>query len=93
MSSIAAQRGASVEIPIWDVMRKRLTVTGSTLRARPAAFKAALADELLKHVWPHLEAGRIRPVIDTTFPLDKAADAHRRMEAGDHVGKIVLVMD
>lgn len=91
--SIAAQRGASVEIPIWDVMRKRLTLTGSTLRARPAGFKAALADELLRNVWPHLEAGRIRPAIDSTFPLDKAADAHRRMDSGDHVGKIVLVMD
>ncbi len=90
--SIAAQRGASVEIPIWDVMRKRLTLTGSTLRARSAEFKAALADELRREVWPHLEAGRIRPAIDSTFPLDKAADAHRRMEAGDHVGKIILVV-
>ena len=74
-------------------MRKRLILTGSTLRARSSEFKAALADELLRHVWPHLEAGRIRPVIDSTFPLDRAADAHRRMEAGDHVGKIVLVTD
>ncbi|HYI40096.1 MAG TPA: NAD(P)H-quinone oxidoreductase [Allosphingosinicella sp.] len=90
--SIAAQRGASVEIPIWDVMRKRLTLTGSTLRARSVGFKAALADELRRHVWPHLESGRIRPAIDATFPLDKAADAHRRMEAGDHVGKIVLTI-
>ncbi len=88
--SIAAQRGPSVEIPIWDVMRKRLTLTGSTLRARPAGFKAALADELRREVWPHLEAGRIRPVIHSTFPLIDAAGAHRLMDSGEHVGKIVL---
>lgn len=88
--SIAAQRGPSVEIQIWDVMRKRLTLTGSTLRARPAEFKAALADELRREVWPHLDAGRIRPVIHSTFPLDDAAGAHRLMDSGDHVGKIVL---
>jgi putative PIG3 family NAD(P)H quinone oxidoreductase len=88
--SIAAQRGASAELPLWDVMRKRLTLTGSTLRARPAAFKAALADELRREVWPHLEAGRIAPVIDSVFPLAQADEAHRRMESGEHVGKIVL---
>ncbi len=88
--SIAAQRGPSVEIPIWEVMRKRLTLTGSTLRARSVGFKSALADELRREVWPHLEAGAIRPVIDATFPLAQAAEAHRRMESGDHVGKIVL---
>lgn len=90
--SIAAQRGASVEIPIWDVMRKRLTLTGSTLRARPVEFKAALANALRREVWPHLEAGLIRPVIDSTFPLALAADAHRRMDEGRHVGKIVLTL-
>jgi NADPH2:quinone reductase len=88
--SIAVQRGAKAEVPIWQVMAKRLILTGSTLRARPAAFKAALAAELREQVWPRLEAGEIRPVIDSTFPLTRAADAHRRMEAGDHVGKIVL---
>jgi putative PIG3 family NAD(P)H quinone oxidoreductase len=88
--SIAAQRGPSVEIPIWDVMRKRLTLTGSTLRARPAQFKAALADALRREVWPHLEAGRIRPVIHSTFPLTDTRGAHRLMESGEHVGKIVL---
>jgi putative PIG3 family NAD(P)H quinone oxidoreductase len=89
--SIAAQRGAKAEIFLWELMRRRLTLTGSTLRARPADFKAALADELGREVWPHLESGRIRPVIDRTFPLAEAAEAHRRMESGDHVGKIVLV--
>jgi putative PIG3 family NAD(P)H quinone oxidoreductase len=88
--SIAVQRGVKAEIPIWQVMAKRLTLTGSTLRARPAAFKAAVADELRREVWPHLEAGTIRPVIDSVFPLADAAAAHRRMESGEHVGKIVL---
>jgi putative PIG3 family NAD(P)H quinone oxidoreductase len=88
--SIAVQRGPKAEISLWDVMRKRLTLTGSTLRARSPAFKAALAAELRREVWPHLEAGAIRPVIDSTFPLEEAADAHRRMESSLHVGKIVL---
>jgi NADPH2:quinone reductase len=88
--SIAGQRGPTAEISLWDVMRKRLTLTGSTLRARPAAFKAALAEELRREVWPHLEAGRIRPIIHATFPLEDAAGAHRLMDSGDHVGKIVL---
>ncbi|HEY5722141.1 MAG TPA: NAD(P)H-quinone oxidoreductase [Allosphingosinicella sp.] len=88
--SIAAQRGPRAELPLWDVMRKRLTLTGSTLRARSEAFKAGLAAELREKVWPHLEAGRMRPIIDSSFPLAAAAEAHRRMDGGDHVGKIVL---
>ncbi|HEX8625220.1 MAG TPA: NAD(P)H-quinone oxidoreductase [Allosphingosinicella sp.] len=88
--SIAAQRGPKAEIPIWEVMRKRLTLTGSTLRARSVQFKAALADALKREVWPHLEAGRMRPVIHSTFPLADAAQAHRLMDSGEHVGKIVL---
>jgi NADPH2:quinone reductase len=91
--SIAAQRGGSVEIPIWTVMAKRLTLTGSMLRARPVAFKAALASEIRDKVWPHAAAGRLRPVIDTVFPLARAADAHRRMESSEHVGKIVLEVE
>jgi NADPH2:quinone reductase len=91
--SIAVQRGAKAELPIWQVMAKRLTLTGSTLRARPAAFKTALAAELRERVWPRLDAGEIRPVIDTVFPLADAAGAHRRMEAGEHVGKIVLEVE
>src|SRR4051812_14140107 len=90
--SIAVQRGAKAEIPIWLVMAKRLTLTGSTLRARSAEFKAGLAAELREKVWPRLEAGEARPVIDSIFPLARAADAHRRMESGDHIGKIVLQM-
>jgi putative PIG3 family NAD(P)H quinone oxidoreductase len=90
--SIATQRGPKAEVSLWEVMRRRLTLTGSTLRARPAAFKAALAAELRREVWPHLEAGAIRPVICTTFPLAQAAEAHKLMESGEHVGKIVLTV-
>jgi putative PIG3 family NAD(P)H quinone oxidoreductase len=88
--SIAAQRGAKAEIPVWQVMARRLTLTGSTLRARSVAFKSALAAELRDKVWPRLEAGEARPIIDSVFPLERAADAHRRMESGEHIGKIVL---
>jgi NADPH:quinone reductase-like Zn-dependent oxidoreductase len=90
--SIAVQRGAKAELPIWQVMAKRLTLTGSTLRARDAAFKAALAAELRREVWPHLAAGTSRPAIDSTLPLADAAGAHRRMESGLHTGKIVLAV-
>ena len=88
--SIAVQRGADATVPIWEIMRRRLTLTGSTLRARDGAFKALVADEIHRTVWPHVEAGRLQPVIDRVFPLHEAAAAHARMEAGDHVGKIVL---
>ncbi|MEA3049402.1 MAG: NADPH:quinone reductase [Sphingomonadales bacterium] len=91
--SIAVQRGAKAEIPIWQVMARRLVLTGSTLRARSVEFKSALAAELRDKVWPRLEAGEARPVIDSVFPLERAADAHRRMENGDHIGKIVLQME
>ena len=88
--SIAVQRGPRAEISLWDVMRRRLTITGSTLRARSAGFKALLADEISRTVWPFVEEGRLKPVIDSVFPLERAADAHRRMEEGAHIGKIVL---
>ena len=90
--SIAVQRGATAEIPIFDVMRRRLTLTGSTLRPRSVEFKTMVADEIMRTVWPYAQGGRLKPVIDSVFPLDKVADAHRRMESGDHVGKIVLEM-
>lgn len=90
--SIAAQKGAKAELFLWEIMRRRLTLTGSTLRARSAEFKSLLAKEIAEVVWPEVEAGRLRPVIDRTFPLAEAADAHRRMEAGDHVGKIILTI-
>jgi NADPH2:quinone reductase len=88
--SIAVQRGATAELNIAKVMMRRLCLTGSTLRARPVAFKSLVADELARTVWPFAAEGRLRPVIDSTFPLADAAEAHRRMESGEHVGKIVL---
>ena len=88
--SIAFQRGAKGEILLPDVMRRRLTLTGSTLRPRSVEFKTMVADEITRTVWPYVEGGRLKPVIDRIFPLDRAAEAHARMEAGEHVGKIVL---
>jgi len=88
--TIAFQRGAKVEIDISDVMRRRLTLTGSTLRARSADFKAALADEIHRTLWPRLAAGGWKPAMDRIFPLAEASAAHARMQAGEHVGKIVL---
>ena len=90
--SIAFLRGATAEVSVVDVMRRRLTLTGSTLRGRAPAEKARIADALRTHVLPLLAAGRVTPVIDGTFPLEKAADAHRRMESSEHVGKIVLTL-
>jgi NADPH2:quinone reductase len=88
--SIAFQRGAKSEVLIPDIMRRRLTLTGSTLRPRSVEFKTMVADEIVRTVWPYVEGGRLKPVIDAVFPLDRAAEAHARMEAGEHVGKIVL---
>ena len=88
--SIAFQRGATAEVSIVDIMRRRLTLTGSTLRPRDLAFKAMVAEEIRGTVWPYVEGNRLKPVIDKVFPLAEAAAAHVRMEAGDHVGKIVL---
>ncbi|MBV8972380.1 MAG: NAD(P)H-quinone oxidoreductase [Sphingomonadaceae bacterium] len=90
--SIAMQRGMTAELDIALVMRRRLVLTGSMLRPRSVAFKTAVAAELEAKVWPLFAQGRLRAVSDTTFPLADAADAHRRMEAGDHVGKIVLTV-
>lgn len=88
--SIAFQRGPRGELDLMQVMRKRLTLSGSMLRPRSVAYKTALADSLAKEVWPLFGQGKLRAIVDATFPLEQAADAHRRMEAGDHVGKIVL---
>jgi NADPH2:quinone reductase len=90
--SIAMQRGATADLNIARVMGRRLSLTGSMLRPRSVEFKSLVADELSRSVWPIVEAGQLKPVIDVTFPLSQAANAHRRMEAGDHVGKIVLEM-
>ena len=89
---IATQKGARVEIDLHRIMVKRLTITGSTLRVRPVAFKAAVAAALHENVWPLFEARKVVPVIDSTYPLARAAEAHARMESGDHFGKIVLTV-
>jgi NADPH:quinone reductase len=90
--SIAVLNGPKTELFIPLIMMKRLTLSGSTLRARDVTFKSLVADELACTVWPHLEVGRLKPVIDSVFPLSDAAGAHARMDGGDHVGKIVLEM-
>ena len=90
--SIATLQGARVQIDISLMMRKRLILTGSTLRPRTVAQKAAIAAAVRLHVWPLFETGRVRPVIHTTFPLADAAGAHRLMETSAHIGKIVLNM-
>ncbi len=87
---INAMGGAKATLDLLEVMTKRLTITGSTLRARPVAVKAAIARALHDHIWPLLESGAIRPVVDRVFPLEQAAQAHAAMERGEHVGKIVL---
>ena len=84
--------GSRAEVDFGLVLRHRLTITGSTLRARSVAEKAAIATDVEHHVWPWLADRTYVPVIDRTFPLAAAADAHRRMESGDHVGKIVLTV-
>lgn len=88
--TIAVQGGVRAELNMAEVMRRRLMLTGSTLRPRPDQFKALLADEIHRNVWPMVSDGSLRPVMDRTFPLAEAAAAHARMEAGTHVGKIVL---
>jgi NADPH2:quinone reductase len=87
---IALLGGSKAVTDLRQILQRRLTITGSTLRPRPVAFKAAIAAKLREHVWPLLEAGKIKPVIYRTFPLEQAAEAHALMEAGTHVGKIML---
>ncbi len=91
--SIAFQRGPTADVSIVEIMRRRLTLTGSTLRARDLTFKTMVRDEIAQTVWPYVEGNRLKPVMDQSFPLEQAAAAHARMEAGDHVGKIVLTVD
>jgi NADPH2:quinone reductase len=91
--SIAFIGGTKAEIDIVQVMRKRLTLTGSTLRPRPVAEKEALAASIRAEIWPLVANGTIKPVIFRTFPLKEAGLAHQALEKGDHIGKIVLEMD
>ncbi len=87
---IAVQGGIKADFNAGMVLRKRLVITGSTLRPRPVAFKAAIAQQLKKNVWPLIERGAIKPVIFKTFPAAQAAQAHTLMESNQHIGKIVL---
>jgi NADPH2:quinone reductase len=90
--SIAFQKGPKVELSFLPVMLKRLTLTGSTLRPQSVAQKSAIARDLHTKVWPLLDQGRIAPKICASFPLDQAAEAHRLMESGGHIGKIMLTI-
>ena len=87
---IAMLGGAKATVNLNEILRRRLTVTGSTLRPRPVGFKGAIAKNLREKVWPHIESGAIKPVIYRVFPLAEAAHAHLLMESSEHIGKIVL---
>jgi NADPH:quinone reductase len=89
---IAFLRGPKTELDVNELMRRRLTLTGSTLRPRPVAFKGAIAARLRERIWPLIEAGKIKPVIYKTFKLEDAAEAHRLMETNAHIGKLVLTV-
>jgi len=89
---IAFLRGPKTELDINEVMRRRLVLTGSTLRPRPVEFKGTVAKSLREKIWPLIEAGKIKPEIYKTFPLEQAADAHRLMETSQHIGKLVLTV-
>ncbi len=90
--TISLLGGSRAEINMGTVLAKRLTLTGSTLRSRTVAQKAAVADAVRHNVWPLLAAGRVRPIIYETFPLAEASEAHRLMESSNHIGKIVLTI-
>jgi NADPH:quinone reductase-like Zn-dependent oxidoreductase len=90
---IAFLRGSKVSLDLVHLMMRRQTITGSTLRPRSVADKAAMAVALRARVWPLIEAGTVRPLIDRTFPLAEAAAAHRLMETSQHIGKILLVTE
>jgi putative PIG3 family NAD(P)H quinone oxidoreductase len=90
LAIIAVQGGTQSQFNAGLVLRRRLTITGSTLRPRPVAFKTAIAEQLQRHVWPQIESGAIAPVIYKTFEADHAAQAHALMESNRHIGKIVL---
>jgi NADPH:quinone reductase-like Zn-dependent oxidoreductase len=88
--TIAVLGGTKTELNMAMLMVRRHTLTGSTLRARSDAFKAALTADIAEKVWPLVAEGKLRPVMDAHFPLARAGEAHRRMETGEHIGKIVL---
>ncbi len=90
---IGTQAGPRVSISLTPILQRRLTLTGSTLRARTVEEKGAIAREVERHVWPLLASRRVAPVIDRMYPFTQAADAHRRLESSEHIGKIVLVIE
>jgi len=90
LAMIAFLAGPKAEINFAQIMARRLSVTGSTLRPQSDLAKARIATELQERLWPLVEAGAVRPLIDSTFPLAEAAEAHRRMEGSGHIGKILL---
>jgi len=92
LAFIAFLRGPKTELDINELMRRRLTVSGSTLRPRTVEFKGYVAKNLREKIWPLIDAGKIKPQIYRTFPLENAADAHRLMETSQHIGKIVLTL-
>jgi len=89
---IASLGGSTLEVPVMKLMQKRAVITGSTLRPRSADEKARLAAEVERVAWPRVSAGQLKPIVDATFPLAEAAKAHAHLEAGEHVGKVVLVV-
>jgi len=89
---IAIMGGSKAEVNTGQILRRRLTITGSTLRPRPVSFKKQITHQLHERIWPLLNAGKLKPVIYKTFSLEEAADAHRLMESSEHVGKIVLTV-
>ncbi len=93
MVIIATQGGYRTDLNVLPIMIKRLTVTGSTLRARTAEQKAEIARELLQHAWPLLEDGTVSPIVDSVFSMQDVRKAHRRLDSGAHVGKVILKMD
>lgn len=90
---IAAQAGGEINVPVFRIMQKRAVITGSTLRPRDADEKARLAAEVERVVWPWIAAGKVKPQVDRAFPLEEAAAAHAHLEAGAHVGKVILVAE
>ncbi|MEM7170647.1 MAG: NAD(P)H-quinone oxidoreductase [Pseudomonadota bacterium] len=90
---IAFLGGSKVQVDLLPLMLKRITLTGSTLRARSVAFKAAIAKQLQEHIWPKIESGGIRPVMAASFALEQARDAHALMESSNHIGKIILKIE
>jgi NADPH2:quinone reductase len=90
--NIAFQEGAEATLNLLTIMLKRLTITGSTLRPRTPEQKAEIGKSLAREVWPLLDAGRLKPVVDSVFPLEKVADAHARMAGSQHIGKILLTL-